>query len=299
MGFKELQQQVRDLPKQSIAVAWAQDPPVLEACLEAKALGLVGDVFLTGEQGELERIAKEHNLSLSQCEIIPASTPKEAAEAAVSLVVKKKASLLMKGLLGTATLLKAVLDKENGLRLSGLLSHIGILEFPDNRLVLLTDGGMNIRPDLEQKIQIVNNAINFAYDLGIIPPKVALLAAVELVNPKMQETLDAAAIVQMAARNQLVKKAIVDGPLAMDNAVSKEAALHKGIVSEVAGAADILVVPEIVAGNVIYKSLTYVGTLKGAGIIAGARCPIVLTSRADTKESKVNSIMAACRAAGR
>lgn len=297
MGFQELARLVKTGAKQSIAVAWAADAPVLQACCDVMEMGLIDRIYLTGVQSEIERVATEESLDISGFEIVATSNPQDAAATAVSLVREGKATILMKGLLSTSILLKAVLNKEAGLRKKQLLSHVGIIEFPDNRLVLLTDGGMNIRPDLEQKVQIVENAVEFAQALGIATPKVAMLAAVETVNPKMPETLDAAAIVQMGRRGQFGKNVEIDGPLAFDNAVNKEAAEHKGIVSEVAGKADILMVPEIVAGNVLYKSFTFLAHLKGAGAICGASCPIVLTSRADSRESKVNSIMIACKAA--
>jgi phosphate butyryltransferase len=203
----------------------------------------------------------------------------------------------MKGSLGTAYLLRAVLHKEFGLRSSMLLSHVAVIELPGGRLTTLTDAAMNIRPDLEQKAAIVDNAIQLAWSIGLVEPKVAILAAVETVNPKMPETVDAAALTQMAARGQFSRKAVVDGPLAFDNAYSKAAAVKKGISTPVAGEVDIFVVPEITAGNILYKAFSYAAGFKTAGLVVGAKCPIVLTSRADSEESKLNSILLASMAA--
>jgi phosphate butyryltransferase len=203
----------------------------------------------------------------------------------------------MKGNVPTAVLLKAVLNKEFGLRTGHVLSHVAAFEIPDyNRLIFVTDAAMNIAPDLNQKVQIVKNAVNVARSLGIECPKVAPLAAVEVVNPDMQATLDAAVLTQMNARGQ-IQNCQIDGPLALDNAVSAFAAEHKGIVSEVAGQADILLVPTIEVGNVLYKSLIYFAKAKVGAVIAGAKAPIVLTSRADSAESKLYSLaVAVCSA---
>ncbi len=297
MGFATLLAQLQTTPGHGIAVAWAADPPVLQAVADAAALGMITSVFLTGRSQDIRQAAAQADVDIGNFQIVDADSPQEAATAAVGIVHRGQASILMKGLLATGVLLKAVLDKETGLRRKPLLSHIGILEFADGSLRLLTDGGMNIAPDLEQKVQILENAAELAAVLGMERPKAALLASVETVNPKMPETLDAAVIVQMARRGQLRAAMDVDGPLALDNAISKEAALHKGIGGPVAGAADILMVPEITSGNLLYKSMVYVAHLASAGIIWGASCPIVLTSRADSRTAKLNSIATACKAA--
>lgn len=296
MGFEVLFDQLQQAKGQGMAVAWAADPPVLEAAADAAGLGLVSSVFLTGRSEAIAQASDQAGVDISTFEIIEATNPKEAAAAAVAKIRTGEASILMKGLLSTGVLLQAVLDKETGLRKKPLLSHIGVLQFADGSLRLLTDGGMNIAPTLEQKVQILENAGELAIRLGITRPKAALLAAVETVNPKMQETLDAAIIVKMAQRGQLAVDMDVDGPLALDNAISKEAAEHKGITGPVAGAADILVVPEITSGNVLYKSMVYLAHLPSAGVVWGAACPVVLTSRADSREAKLNSIAVACKA---
>lgn len=297
MGFTELRAQAKKAAPQGLAVAWAADPTVLKACQKALVEGLIGHVVLTGPEKVISEAAEEAGLDISAWTIKPAGNPGESAYQAVELVRSGECAILMKGKLNTADLLRAVLHKERGLRGSSLLSHIAVIELADGRLTTLTDGAMNIRPDLEQKVAILDNAIRFAWSIGLAKPKVAVLAAVETVNPKMQETVDAAALAQMGARGQFSREAVVDGPLAFDNAFSKEAAAHKGIRSPVAGEVDIFLVPEITAGNILYKAFTYAAGFKTAGLILGAQCPIVLTSRADGEESKLNSIALAALAA--
>ncbi|HSL93909.1 MAG TPA: bifunctional enoyl-CoA hydratase/phosphate acetyltransferase, partial [Bacillota bacterium] len=217
----------------------------------------------------------------------------EAAKAAVKLVKDGKAQMLMKGLVGTADILRAVLDRENGLRTDKILSHVAILEVPAyHKLLFMTDGGQNIAPDLAQKKEITQNAVDMARALGNPRPKVAALAALELVNPKMPATVDARALMEMAQSGEL-ENCIVEGPIAFDGAISAEAAAHKGMKSEVAGDVDVLVVPFIEVGNVLYKSLVYLANTRVAGLIAGASAPIVLTSRSDSHEAKLLSIAAA------
>ena len=297
MGFTTLRNDLLSRPPQSLAAAWAVDLSVLKACLQAFQEGYVNDVILTGPPEQIKNIAQREKVDISQFSIVEAANPQEGAAGAVRLVKEGRCSILMKGHLNTSTLLRAVLDKESGIRSSSLLSHIAVVELPTSRLALLTDAAMNIAPDLAQKQAILDNAINFAWSLGIEHPRVAVLASIESVNPKMQDTIDAAALTQMGRRGQFSKPAIVDGPLAFDNAYSYEAAQLKGVESPAAGNADIFMVPEITSGNILYKAFSYVGNLKTAGIIYGALSPIVLTSRADTAENKLNSIAVACRVA--
>jgi len=297
MGFAELRAQARSGAPKGLAVAWAADPVVIHACRRALEEGLVGHIVATGPEAAIKAAAETAGVDITGWNIVSAEHPAAGAQRAVEAVKSGECAILMKGKLNTADLLRAVLHKELGLRGSGLLSHIAVIELPSGRLAALTDGAMNIRPDLEQKVAIVENAINFCWSIGITKPKVALLAAVETVNPKMPETVDAAAITQMAARGQFSREAVVDGPLAFDNAYSKEAAERKGISSPVAGEADVFVVPEITAGNILYKAFTYAAGFRTAGIVVGAQCPIVLTSRADGEESKLNSIALAASAA--
>jgi len=296
MGFTRLREKIAQVKPVNLAVAWANDPGVLRACANAKRDGLVSDVFVTGPSSEIASAADEAGLDVSLFEVIEASNPNSGAQKAVELVRAGECDVLMKGMLNTSVLLRAVLDRDQGIRGKSLLSHVAIIELPNGRLTTLTDAAMNIRPDLEQKVAIVQNAIDFAWSIGLEEPKVALLAAIETVNPKMPETVDAAAITQMGARGQFGRKAVVDGPLAFDNAYSKEAAVHKGITTPVAGEVDIYVVPEITAGNILYKAFSYAAGFKTAGVVVGAQCPIVLTSRADSEDSKLNSILAACAA---
>jgi phosphate butyryltransferase len=231
--------------------------------------------------------SKESNKKLT---VVHADSNDKAAELAVRAVSTRKATVLMKGNIPTSDLLKAVLNKEYGLRTGKVLSHVSVFEIPEyDRLTFVTDAGMNIAPDLEQKAQIIKNAAALARAIGIEYPKVAPIAAVEVVNPAMQATIDAAALTVMNKRGQ-IPGCIVDGPLALDNAVSALAAEHKGIHSEVAGRADILLVPTIEVGNVLYKSLIYFAKAKVGAVIAGAKAPIVLTSRADSAESKLYSL---------
>lgn len=288
-NFDELLEVVKNRPKMKLSVAAAQDEEVLIAVDSARKLGII-DAVLVGDREKIEAIAKTISIDITKYEIVDEKNLKEAARRAVSLVSEGKADYLMKGLIGTADLLRAVLDKEIGLRTKSLLSHVMVYSVPAyHKLLFLTDGGMVTYPDLAQKIQLVNNAVKVAAALGVDPIHVAPLCAVEVINPDMQATLDAAALSKMNQRGQ-IKGCIIDGPLALDNAISKEAAMHKGIKSPVAGEADILLVPNIEAGNLMGKSMTYFGNAKSAGVIMGAKCPIVLVSRADTHESKLYSI---------
>ncbi|HOQ73753.1 MAG TPA: bifunctional enoyl-CoA hydratase/phosphate acetyltransferase [Limnochordia bacterium] len=294
MGFAELKASLKGRSPAVIVLAWGLDGGVLEACRQALDSGFLGEVIVTGPPDEVRQVAQEAGVALDGFTLQDASSPGEGAAEAVRLIREGRGQILMKGHLGTSVILRAVVNKETGIRKEPLLSHITIFELPSGRLVLLTDAAMNIKPDLTQKAQILDNAIKFAWSIGLANPKVAVLASVETVNPQMQDTLDAAALTVMGNRKQFSKPAIVDGPLAFDNAYSLEAAAHKGIGSPVAGQADIFLVPEITAGNVLYKALVYVGGLSVAGIVTGAQCPIVLTSRADSAASKLNSIAVAC-----
>ncbi|MDF2672902.1 MAG: phosphate butyryltransferase [Clostridiales bacterium] len=292
-NFDELLLIAKQRPKIKLSVAAAQDDEVLRAVEAARKLGLI-DGILVGDKEKIEKIASEISIDLNNYELIDEKDLKMAARMAVTLVSQGKADFLMKGILGTADLLRAVLDKEIGLRTNSLLSHVMIYSVPTyHKLIFLTDGGMVTYPDLNQKIQIIQNAVKVAKNMGISPINVVPLAAVEVINPDMQATLDAAALSKMNQRGQ-IKDCIIDGPLALDNAISMEAAKHKGIESPVAGEADILLVPNIESGNLLGKSLTYFANAKSAGIVMGAKCPIVLVSRADSQESKLYSIALGC-----
>jgi len=275
--------------KKTISVAAAHDKEVLEAVTEAVNLGIVNAV-LVGNEEKIKSIAAKEGFLLEGIEIIDETDDKRAAFKAVELVALGKAHFIMKGMLNTADLLKAVLNKEFSLKRAELLSHVMVYEVPTyHKLIMLTDGGMVPYPELKDKIQIIKNAVNAAHALEISNPKIAPICAVELVNPSMQATIDASVLSQMNKRGQ-IKGCTIDGPLALDNAISKEAAKHKGIVSEVAGDADILLVPNIESGNFLGKALTYFAKAENAGIIVGAKCPVVLVSRADSSKSKLYSI---------
>ncbi|MDE3839523.1 phosphate butyryltransferase [Bacillus methanolicus] len=284
---------------QTVAVAAAEDEEVIEAVSMALKQNLA-DFLLFGDKEKILKIMNEKYSGMEKNEnlkIIHTNTNELAAEHAVKAVKLNEANVLMKGNIPTAAILKAVLNKEFGLRTGNVLSHVAVFEVPGfERYTIVTDAAMNIAPDLEQKAQIINNAVNVAKGIGIEMPKVAPLAAVEMVNPSMQATLDAALLTQMNRRGQ-ISGCIIDGPLALDNAVSKYAAEHKGIGGDVAGQADILLVPTIEVGNVLYKSLMYFANAKVGAIIVGAKAPIVLTSRADSAESKLYSLaLALCSA---
>ncbi|CCC57672.1 MULTISPECIES: phosphate butyryltransferase [Caloramator] len=287
--FDQILEKVKSYPTKKIAVAVAQDEPVLEAVFEAKKMG-IADAILVGDREKILECEKILGIPEDMFEIIDEKDNAKASLLAVELVSSKKAHMLMKGLVDTATFLRAVLDKERGLRTGKVLSHVAVFEVPAlNRMLLLTDAAMNIAPDLKTKKEIIENAVVVAKSIGMEMPKVAVVAAVEVVNPDMQPTIDAAVLSKMNDRGQ-IKGCIIDGPLAIDNALSEEAAKHKGIKSPVAGHADIILVPNIETGNAMYKTLTYTSNAKNGGILSGAAAPVILTSRADSNESKLYSI---------
>ncbi|AAP11079.1 MULTISPECIES: phosphate butyryltransferase [Bacillus] len=299
MKLEYLIDQAAGQPKKTVAVAVAEDHEVIEAVAKAIKLQLA-QFRLYGNQEKIMGMLQEHGLQTSEhVEVIAAMSSAEAAELSVKAVRNGEADVLMKGNIPTANILKAVLNKEWGLRKGSVLSHVAAFEVPNyDRLIFVTDAAMNIAPDVTQKAAIIQNTVEVARAIGIDLPKVAPIAAVEVVNPAMQATIDAAMLTQMNRRGQ-IKDCIVDGPLALDNAVSQIAAEHKGIVSDVAGKADILLVPTIEAGNVLYKSLVYFADAKVGAMIAGAKAPIVLTSRADSAETKVYSLALAVATASK
>jgi phosphate butyryltransferase len=297
MKLQSLIDHTTKFPDMTVAVAAAEDEEVIDAV--AMALDRhFGKFVLYGNQEQILQLLKRKNyVNSDSIQIVHVDSAVQAAELAVRAVHLNKANVLMKGNVPTATFLKAVLNKEYGLRMGKVLSHVAVFEIPGyDRFIIVTDAAMNISPDLEQKAQIISNAVAVAHAIGIETPKVAPLAAVEVVNPSMPATMDAAALTMMQKRGQ-IKGCVIDGPLALDNAVSLKAAEHKCIDSEVAGKADILLVPDIEAGNMLYKSLIYFANAKVGAIIAGAKAPIVLTSRADSAESKLYSLaLAVCSA---
>jgi phosphate butyryltransferase len=262
---------------------------VLQA-ISAAVNAKIVDAVLIGNADKIKQYADEIEFDINQVQVINEPEPAKSAKTAVKLVREGNAHILMKGLIQTADFLRAVLDKECGLRTGSLLSHIGFFELEHYHKVLaLTDAAQNTFPELGEKVQIIQNSVNMFHRLGVTNPKVALLAAIEGVNPKMPNTMDAAAITMMNRRGQ-IKDCLIDGPLAMDLAVSAEAAHHKGIESEVCGNTDILFAPNIEVANVIYKTFSYLCGASAAACIIGAAAPIVLTSRADSENTKLLSI---------
>lgn len=272
-----------------LAVAAAGDKLVLEAVKRAVENDIIIPI-LVGDQENIEQIAGDIGFDLTNFNIFNQPDPAEASRKAVSLIRQGEADILMKGRVSTAPLLKAVLDKEEGLRRGGTLSHFALIESPHyHKLFGVTDAGMNISPEFQEKVDMVNNAVEIFHGLGNPEPKVAIIGPLEVVNPRIESTAHAAMLSKMNERGQ-IKRCMIDGPFAIDNAVSKRAAEHKGVSGKVAGDADILMTPELNSGNVLYKTLTFLGGCTSAAIIMGARAPIVLTSRADTEKSKMMSI---------
>ena len=288
-NFNEIYEKIKGSElRRVIAVAAAEDEPVLQAVTKAKELGLC-DAVLVGDEEKILSLLKELSLE-NTFKIMEEKNPAKAAKIAANLVREGECDILMKGLVDTKSLLRAVLDKETGLATGNLISHIAAFEVPGyDRMLFVTDAAMNTYPGLKEKVGILTNAVSFVKSLGVDTPKVAAICAVEVVNEAMQATVDAAMLSKMNDRGQ-IRGCIVDGPLALDNALSVEAAEHKGIKSPVAGHADILLMPNIESGNVLYKALTYTTESKSGGVLLGAKAPVVVTSRADSFESKVNSI---------
>ena len=274
-----------------LVLAAAADDHSLDAVFKAKAEKII-EPILVGDKDEIKRLCDSNGYDLKNIELIHASNKSEAVKKSIQLIKSGGADILMKGNVGTAILLKGVLNDDWGLKTGNLLSHFAFFELKNyHKLIGLTDVAMNIAPALKEKAGIIKNAVNYMLKIGYKQPKVAVIGAVETVNEKMPATIDAAILSKMAQRNQ-IQNCLIDGPLAFDNAMSKESAEHKGIVSEVAGDADLLMMPNIETGNVLYKSFAYTGG-KLAAIILGAKAPIVLTSRSDSEESKLNSIVLA------
>ncbi len=288
-NFDEVLKKVKSLETKTVAVAVAQDEPVLQAIMEAKNQG-IANAILVGDENKIKEVAASINMDLSQFEIVHEANIAKAALKAVELVSSGKADMVMKGLVDTANFLRAVLNKEVGLRSGRLMSHVAVFEIAGiDRLIFLTDAAFNMYPELKDKVDIINNSVKMAHAIGIECPKVAPICAVEVVNPSMPATLDAAMLSKMSDRGQ-IKGCIVDGPLALDNALSEEAAKHKNVGGPVAGKADIMVLPNIEAGNVMYKTLTYTSNSKNGGLLVGTTAPVILTSRSDSFETKMNSI---------
>lgn len=288
-SFEMLLQLAKDKGPKKIAVAVAQDHEVLMAIKMAKDKGIIIPI-LVGDSKKIKEICDEIDLDCKNIEILDELDVVKACNIATKLVSSGEAHILMKGLVDTAIILKAVLDHEIGLRTERIISHVAVFEVPTyHKILIVTDPAMNINPDLFQKKQIIENAVELIKCFDVENPKVAVLAAKEKVSAKMEATVHAAELKKMNEEG-IITDCLVDGPLALDNAINSESARIKGIVSEVAGDADILLVPDINSGNILYKALTFLANAKSAGLIIGTKAPIVLTSRADNDESKLNSI---------
>jgi phosphotransacetylase len=294
--YEILLERCKDLNPIPTAVAHPCDASSLSGAMEAAQEGLIKPI-LVGPRSKIQGAAEAAGIDLRNIEVIDAPHSVAAAAKAVALLRETKAEVLMKGSLHSDELLAAVVSREGGLRTGRRISHVFVMDVPTyHKVLIVTDGAINIAPTLEDKVDICQNAIDLAISLGLERPKVAILAAVETVTSKMPATLDAAALCKMAQRGQ-IKGAILDGPLAFDNAISKEAAKTKGIDSQVAGDPDILLAPDLEAGNILAKQLTFLAKADSAGLVLGARVPIILTSRADSVRSRIASCAVAKLAA--
>lgn len=286
--FDDLRAQCAGLPPMPTAVAHPCDAVSLSGAVDAAREGLL-EPILVGPERKIRAVAGAEGLDIAPFRLIPTKHSHEAAEKAVALVREGSASVLMKGSLHTDELMHEVMEKATGLRTERRISHVYVMHVPTYpKLLMVTDAAINIYPTLEDKRDICQNAIDLAQALGISQPKVGILSAVETVMPKIPSTVEAAALCKMADRGQITG-GLLDGPLAFDNAISKEAAAIKHIRSDVAGDADILLVPDLEAGNMLAKQLTFLANADAAGLVVGARAPIILTSRADSVEARLAS----------
>lgn len=296
-SFDEIFRRIKEQANKTVAVAAAEDEPVLEAVNYCRIHDLA-DAILVGNEAQIREIAAGLNIDLTGMTIINEPDPAKAALTAVELVSSGRADMLMKGLIDTKTFLRAVLNKTVGLRTGSLITHVGVFDVPAyDRLLFITDAAFTMYPTLEEKVAIINNAVKLAHALGNDNPKVAPVCAVEVVNPDMPATLDARELTRMNEAGEITGCEVY-GPLAFDNAIDPEAAVHKKISHPVAGHADIFLMANIEAGNGVFKAITY--TCQGerhGGILMGAAAPVIVTSRADSFEAKVNSIALAALAA--
>jgi len=286
--YRLLLARCKALPPAPTAVAHPCDESALRGAVEAAEMGII-QPLLVGPRGKIEEVAKAAGLNISPYEIIDVEHSHAAADMAVQLAREGRAELLMKGSLHTDELMAAVVRSGTGLRTARRISHCFIMDVPSlDRAIIITDAAINIFPTMEDKMHIIQNAIDLAHSLGIEKPRVAILSAMETINPKLQSTIEAGALCKMADRGQITG-GILDGPLALDNAIDLDAARIKKIESPVAGRADILVVPDLEAGNMLAKSLSFMADADAAGIVLGARVPIILTSRADSVLTRLAS----------
>ncbi|HSE41397.1 MAG TPA: bifunctional enoyl-CoA hydratase/phosphate acetyltransferase [Acidobacteriota bacterium] len=294
--YEQLLIKCKNLEPIPTAVAHPCEATALSGAIEAGEKGLIKPI-LVGPAEKIQSIAKAQKIDLGGVQIIDTPHSHASATKAVELVREGKAELLMKGSLHTDELMSAIVSREGGLRTGRRISHVFIMDVPTyHKVLIVTDGAINIAPVLEDKVDIVQNAIDLVISLGREKPKVAILAAVETVTSKMPATVDAAALCKMADRGQITG-GILDGPLAFDNAISKEAAQTKGIKSEVAGDPDILLAPDLEAGNMLAKQLSFLANADSAGLVLGAKVPVILTSRADSVRSRIASCGVAMLAA--
>jgi phosphate butyryltransferase len=296
-SLNDLRSIVAGGPRKKLVVAAAQDQHSMGAVVRAWKDNVI-EPILVGDKESIRNISAENNYDITGVTIVHEPDIEMATQLAVKMINNQQGDILMKGKVGTSILLKCVLNKEWGLRTGNLLSHFALFEVDTyHKVIAVTDVAMNIAPNLQEKIAIINNSVGCLNKLGYLMPKVAVLGAVEMVNENMEATLHAALLSKMNQRDQ-IRNCIIDGPLAFDNAVSLESARHKGIRSEVAGDTDLLLMPDIEVGNVLYKSLVFFAKARVAALILGARVPIVLTSRSDSEQAKFDSILlsaAACR----
>ncbi|MFP4469180.1 MAG: bifunctional enoyl-CoA hydratase/phosphate acetyltransferase [Bacteroidales bacterium] len=285
----DLVEEAKSKKTRKLVLAAAGDEDAMLAVKNAANHGII-EPILVGDMPKIRDIAKRINFDISKLECYEEPDKMEASRKATSLIKEGKAEILMKGAVGTGTLMKAVLDKEKGLRKGDTLSHVAVFESPYyHKLLGVTDAAMNVNPDLETKIAIIKNAIEVFHKLGNSNPKVAIVGSVETVNPRMEATMHAATISMMNYRKQITG-CIIDGPLAIDNAISRKSAELKNITSDVAGDTDIIMAPDIDGGNILYKTLNFLGGAVSAAVIMGAKAPVVLTSRSDSDKSKFLSI---------
>jgi len=289
-SFEDLMSKVTAVSRKKVSVACAQDDQVIEAVEEARVRG-IADAILVGDKAKMEEIAKGLNVDLGNFEVIDEPDTIAAAHKAVELVHNGQADMYMKGLIDTKSFLKSVLDKEVGLRTDKTLSHVCLFEIKGHEgMLFLTDVAFIPYPTLEDKVAIINNTVEIANACGIENPKVAPIAAVEVVNPKMPVTVEADELTKMCAEGK-IKGCVVDGPLSLDLAIDREAAKHKGAEGrKIVGDADVLLFPDIHAGNLVYKTLTHLCDCKNGNIMTGTKAPVILTSRSDSKDVKVNSL---------
>jgi phosphate acetyltransferase len=294
--YEDLLVRCRDLEPIATAVAHPCEASALSGAIEAGKMGLIKPI-LVGPAAKIREIAQHSKIDLGDTEIVDAPHSHGSAAMAVEVVRAGRAELLMKGSLHSDELLAAVVSRDSGMRTGRRISHVFIMDVPTyHKVLVVTDAAINIAPTLEDKVDICQNAIDLAISMNVARPKVAILAAVETVNSKMPSTIDAACLCKMAERGQIVG-GLLDGPLAFDNAISRDAAKMKGIASEVAGDPDILLVPDLEAGNILAKQLTFLAGADSAGLVLGARVPVILTSRADSVRSRIASCAVAMLAA--